>query len=773
MGKGSRNRQLHFQDKLENPQKYKEKKKAPKWLGSAIALTLAIVILVGIVASAVIDSGIIKRNRVIFESQTGKFDVTQPMATYLAWQEQYSTWYYYWYYCSYYGQKDETGLVSTFSYPDAFAQALAKLSIQETLRDCVDDVLDTLKIYIAVCDEADRKGIKLDSEDQAEIDKTITELKSMQQNFGYTSFKAFLKDNMGNGMKESDIRKALEMVTLYTKYTSIMQVEYEKVVTPGDLATFRDENPDDYYKVDYLTFAADNEDLAKELIACTTAEEFKALVLNNHLNKNYKTAFNKFTTLVETNEVLASIKDLTDTDTSKKLTEKLDELGADAVKEIKAEDALVKNNKELSSWLLNKSRKQYEKNVFVVENGVYLIVIMSEEGSTEKASVRLKFYEYVEGTTFEGDENFKENILKYITESKKDTPSYPTVTYKKAADKANALKTELEAKDAKIAEILKANNASEQKDVTSSSTSTSKLPKAVITAATASSVKAGKVLIANDGNTYYTIYVSDVTDKKYDISFVTFVGDTYYQIIDDLTASLNKVYPTEQTKNYVSEPEKDSFEAWMSETVKDQGMTSARKEFDTKYFKVTKDKVDTYNAYIILNTPLYLDTEVVVKGGYLKFSKDDFAKLANDALNTIKDKTDLDLLNALSALDSTNAKVSTAIKEDTVKTLDEELHKWLFSADRKANDSAVITAKDGKSAYVAVFSEKAELWASTAKTNYVTEQLKEWADGLAEKYTASESVLNKLGQPTPEETTSGTGTGSSEESSSKENDIDG
>jgi hypothetical protein len=189
--------------------------------------------------------------------------------------------------------------------------------------------------------------------------------------------------------------------------------------------------------------------------------------------------------------------------------------------------------------------------------------------------------------------------------------------------------------------------------------------------------------------------------------------------------------------------------------VKDQGLTSARKEFDTKYIKTTTGegdkKVDVYNTYMVINTPLYLDTELVVKGGYLKYSKDDFATLAADALDTIKDKTDLDLLNALSALDSSNAVVSTAIKEETVKALDEELHKWLFSDERKANDTAVVTAKDGKSAFVAVFSEKAEEWASVAKTDYVTDLLKDWTNDLCKDYSANESILNKLGQPTPTE----------------------
>ena len=147
----------------------------------------------------------------------------------------------------------------------------------------------------------------------------------------------------------------------------------------------------------------------------------------------------------------------------------------------------------------------------------------------------------------------------------------------------------------------------------------------------------------------------------------------------------------------------------------------------------------------------------MVKGGYLEFTKTTYADDAKAALETLKDKTDLDLLNALSALDS-SAKVSTTIKLSDASAADEKLSEWLFNKDRKANEMSVITAKDGKSAFVAVFIEKQEAWASAAKTNYVTEQLQEWVDGLAEKYTPNEKALNKLGEPTTTvETTTGTG----------------
>ena len=251
--------------------------------------------------------------------------------------------------------------------------------------------------------------------------------------------------------------------------------------------------------------------------------------------------------------------------------------------------------------------------------------------------------------------------------------------------------------------------------------------------------------------------------------------NAYYQIINDLTTSLDKVYPTKQTASFDSDAEKNTFEDWISELKEGDALVTARKENETNVFEKTetKDKEDvtTYNAYMIINTPMYLDTEIVVKGGYLEFTESTYAEDANEALNTLKDKTDVELLNALSALDST-ASVSTELKKSDVLDADENLHNWLFSDDRNANDTAVVTAKDGKSAYVAVFSEKAELWASTAKSNYVTEKVEEWVDSLTEKYTPNEKVLDKLGEPTTTAETTGSET-TSAESTAEDADLNG
>ena len=709
---------------------------------------LVAAILVGVVANIVAGTGIIPRNRVLVESQTGKFDLNQQMVTFIIWQEVYYTAYSEYY--SYYYSGSSSAITSMFANAGEYALTAASHSVNEQLRDCADSYLELFKIYVAICDEAYRAGVTLDAQDKKEIDDTVAQLKAMQTSYGYVSFDVFLKNMMVNGMKEKDIRAALELLALYNKYAAMQQETFEDAVTEDAIKDYLKKNPDGFYKIDYLTYAADDEEFANELKACTTVEQFKALVLEKHLEENYKTAFNKFLTTVNATDDLS----LLGTKTGEALTTTLDRIGAEAVKEFKKEDNF-EGKTALKNWLFNTSRKQYETTVVAVDDGVYLVAFYSEAGNSSKVEARVKYYEFIDGDSYKGDDTFKEKIFAYIRAMKEELeegekPVLPEVDYKKAPEKATALSNSLKATDANIEQILADNNAEEKTGVSSASPA-SVLPKVVRDAATKSTVKVGNVLTTNENGTYYVIYVSAINDetKKVDLSYVTVKDDLYYQVIDELTTSLDKVYPTEIVGSYKAEPEKDTFDAWLSELTDKDSLTSARKEFDTKVFETKKDNVTTYNVYMVVNDPLYLQTEDVVVGGYLVFDDEEsFAEDAAQALNTIKENTELDLLDALTAFNS-GAKVSSALKLSTAEETDKNLAEWFFSDERVKNEIAVVEGEDEESAYVAVFVEKTLLWMAEAKKAMVSDQMTDWAEGLAEQYAINEKVLAKLGEPTP------------------------
>ena len=756
MGKGSRNRQLHQQDRIENPQKYKKKREAPKWLFPLVSLVLVAAIVIGVVASVIVNTGIVQRNRILIKSESGKFDVDQNMATFIAWQSLYYNASMYWTYCSYGMIEDTYGITKSYTV-DQYALTVAQSSLDNTLRDAIDDVIESIKVYVAVCDAAYAAGVKLEESDKATVELAIDEMKSMQKEYAYSSLKSFIKTFMGTGMREKDIRRALELTALYNKYSTVKQVEFEKAVTLADLETYRGKNPESFYKNDYLTFAAENEEFAKKLVAeATTPEQFKNMILEHHFEENYKTVYNKYTTQVDAAKDLEKINGKTNANGGTALTDALTEIGAVTKDYTATEEGL---NEDLKKWLFDTARKQYNTALVVSEDVVYVVAFMSEAASEDLVQASVKEFAFAEGATHESDEAFKTNILAYLKESKKDEPkdeNYPEVSYKSAEDKAEELKTLLKDDIADVNEHLTEAGAVKVDGVTSSSAA-SKLPEVVRDKATATGVKTGDILVADKDGISYVIYMEKVEGKSCDLSYVKLDGDVYYQVINDLKSTLDKVYPTDKNIAYDADAKADTFEAWISELSNKDTLTSARKEGDTKYFKYEpteaeqkEGKKTAYNVYMVIKTPMYLDTEKVVNGGYVLFEGDDFATAANNALATLTGKTDAELLSALTAAKS-SATTSASIKESTVTDLN--LKQWLFSDERTANQAAVVNNTSGKGAYVAVFVEKQEAWYSAAKSGYVSEQMQSWVDGLTAKYTPNEKALNRIGDPTPESTT--------------------
>ena len=193
MGKGSRNRALHTQDSIAKPYKAQAKKKAqaPQWLLPLFIIVILAAVVFVAIFSAVSDSGVFPRNRVLIKSQSGKYDVTQQTATFVAWQSLYT---FYSYYYEYLSQSDSS--TASSSIPEGYTKetypvALAQYGIENSARDCVEDVLDDLLNYVAVCDKAYAEGMTLTEEDQAEVEKEIALLKNLQEKTNLSTFNIF------------------------------------------------------------------------------------------------------------------------------------------------------------------------------------------------------------------------------------------------------------------------------------------------------------------------------------------------------------------------------------------------------------------------------------------------------------------------------------------------------------------------------------------------------------------------------------------------------
>ncbi|MBQ1261448.1 MAG: hypothetical protein IIY01_00805, partial [Clostridia bacterium] len=490
MGKGSRNRQRHVQEQLNSSgRQNKQAKKAPKWLTPLISILLAAVILAGLIASVLTNSGIIYRNRIIVESKTGNYDITQQTATFLAWQSAYYNAYYYWYY-AYLGYITDKTVTTQYQSADAYAFDVARYTVQNTLRDSVQELVETLVDYVAVCDAAEKAGVSLDDEDKSEIDSTLDWLKDMQGAYGFANLNAFLKGAIDTGMKKSDIKHALEIVTLYNKYILQVQENYEKAVVLSDLDVFRDENPDDFFKTDYLSFATEDKALAEKLAACKSADEFRETVVRHSFENNYKTTYNKYTVTKEAADALKEIGSKTDLN-STALTDALNDIGATEKTAYAKEGSDLP--KEVIDWLFKTVRTQYEVSTVSTENGIYLVANYNEKVTAETTSVeaRVKFYAFSEGETHGEDANFKSSILNQL------------LAYKRA----DALAKDLAAFPKQVEKLLTAHNAVE---ITDADKDTKDVPTILLDKILAATTTEKSVITATEGGFYYVAYVRSI-----------------------------------------------------------------------------------------------------------------------------------------------------------------------------------------------------------------------------------------------------------------------
>lgn len=411
MGKGSRNREFRVQDKIENPKKYQKRKQMPKWIMPAIALVVLVAIIVGVVASVISREGVIQRSNILIKSQTGKFDVTQQMATYFAWQEAYYNGYYYYYYVSNGYISDSNNVTAQFGSADAYALAVAQATVQNSLRDSVDALTESLVQYVALADAAWNAGVRLDADDRADVDSTITWLKSLQTGYSYASLGAFLRAAVCNGMKEKDITAAMELAALASKYSASRSEEFSDGVTDAELDAFRIANPSSFYKTDYLTYSTTDASLKDVLAAAADAVSFKKAVVESIFNKNYKSCFNEIVASVESAEALAALTGKTGTE----LTAALDTLGA-TEKTYKSDDSF--NNNDLKNWLFG--TRAVGDSTKVTDGTSTLVLAVVEEPTSAENIVTVKVREKSfavgteEGDTFEGDSAFRSEMLKDI-----------------------------------------------------------------------------------------------------------------------------------------------------------------------------------------------------------------------------------------------------------------------------------------------------------------------------------------------------------------------
>ncbi len=307
MGKGNRNRNDRYDSVYSMSGASGAATKPAKQTGKKDNTTVLLIAVIAVLIVAALaiylfgSSGIVERGTVYVSSDN--YEVTGTMIPYFENMAYNSTFeQYYMLYYNYYYSGDATQAYN------AAAQAMA----QYTLDSFFDSAINTSKEVVALCEAAKAAGVQLDDEDLKELSEGMKEI-------GSTS-------GFGNGVKKSDIKKAMELYALALKYSEMIGKDIEASITEDIINSYVEENKSNYYTADYLKYklsliAEDYEgdelgyavaekrldEYLTKLSEAKTAEEFKKLVIAYEIESNFASLIEKNKGDLDTPE--ASISD--------------------------------------------------------------------------------------------------------------------------------------------------------------------------------------------------------------------------------------------------------------------------------------------------------------------------------------------------------------------------------------------------------------------------------------------------------------------------------
>ncbi len=804
MGKGKRNRQTHLEDKLVNPDKYREQKKSrtmPKWATRTIWIAVLVLIVAAIVLVAMAQNGVFLRAQVLVKSSEG-YDLNRQMASFIVWQSLYQQGYQEWYYAYYGLSNDENKITETYSNPSEYAILYASNSTTTYLRDVIESSGDYLVELVAGADAAAAKGLELNEYDRAAIDEIVTWIKDLQKNaVPEASLNSFLNVYVGEGVTETDVKAAAKLMAMYTKYCDYTKYEMnsDSSIGENELLTFIAKNPVDHYNAVYRAFEAADADEAKKFEEIESEAEFTDLVadilLEKHLNDLLLTKF----ALPDANEAGDKLNTAKkDKDADKAFPAALEELGLkfetytqSTEDGKKVYDPEIKDS-VLTEWLFDSSRKAKDFKVITGEDAVYLACVLTDPSvDSDETSVNAAWKTYALKDYEEETKDYAPLIKRdLISAERKDTTDNKS-SEEFAEELISALKKdEVAVKDIDkkdyptVTEIKKGISTKKPEENSSSSTTTVQdAPDAILDEL----YKSGAAIQKNtfyqaddDAGNSYVIEVTDINGTNYKIDYAVVEDSTYYSVFRSMKSKMDAAYPlVAPTLKYPDLSEdKDtdalSFEEWMCESTLTEAdndtpatLTFARKKNDVKWFESETTTETTggtsltkkvYKAYIVV-TPMEIETQSdtqTAHGGYLKYNSEEEAIAAYE---TICELEGFELWHAFKSLKvvteakvegetdtTTNATINTKI-EKTTSGIDEKVRDWFFTKDLKESVD-VVEGKDG-SFYLTYFKSASDTaWERDTKDEYITATLTEELEALIAEgeYKLDEAVLEKLGE---------------------------
>jgi len=138
----------------------------------------------------------------------------------------------------------------------------------------MDQATEEAQQYLIYCEEAEKRGIELNDEDYASIDEQIELIKEAALTNGYTK-STYIANLYGKGVKERDVRRALELSTLASKCADEIRGELLDGITEGRIDDKYEADKLAFDLVDYSTysFSVDYEQVAVEVLGSDYTDE--------------------------------------------------------------------------------------------------------------------------------------------------------------------------------------------------------------------------------------------------------------------------------------------------------------------------------------------------------------------------------------------------------------------------------------------------------------------------------------------------------------------
>ncbi len=791
MGKGSRNRLIRENEPKKEARKIKAwKKPMPAAAKKAIAGAICLLIVVSIVLGSMANNGVFKRGNILVESKTGKFDLNQQMATYLVWDTLC-----YWgeqIYSYNYGSSGSS--YNTQYQAVSYGLQFAKQEIRDRLFSSLDAYKDLLREYVAVCDYAvTEMGISLtDEEKKTAQENAENYLNTMALYYTGLNLRGFMTDYIGHGVQMKDVKKVAVMQAIYQKAYEQKQAEVEAYLEANNenalLFQFVQDNPESFYTTDYLTYhiesknGEDDEALRDKLLEAGSAETFKTILLEHLYNEgtnNFKAVFNKYAIDLngEADTILEAIKDQTDVTALQSL------LTANGMTEEQYDKGDTTLNDEVIAWLFADDRKACDTTVIKTGTGIYVVAVTvapAEDKVTAAIKTYLSLPTVAETLAVDlaaakdedaGDDVAGKTLSQLIAENgmtvqdvatNDETMNEDLKTFIKKATKAKESTTYYTDEKIYVVVLVEA-----PVDVTPTAPAEGEeTPDPYRTAKIAikSFEKASGESYRGDNDFKNNLFLSlkeafELNKNSDGLTLYNKTKDkTIAKMLADFEAAANKVLPATKTAKFVrqdegeTEPpyEEGSYLEWLFKGVGEQFQSPVPAGATTSIDKKgDDDEVLGYDVYIVVD-PMKLDTELVINGGYMKYSniaaadgvtektaRDQAAELIKE-LDALGEKNETTLSTKFGGL--TGATVSAQIMEDSIGN--DALVEWFSSADRTSGQYAIVHSpdtdpdddKDDEAVFVAYFIESHMAWQLDARDGYISEQISNWVKALREGY---------------------------------------